>query len=97
MSVLIVEDEPVFRANLLDRLLLAGMDVVSAPNGPIGMCFAADSTLHFDAVVADLHLGGPIDGSHIAEMVALIGRLVGSGHAYVAEGHVLFSVLHFAY
>src|ERR1700751_425035 len=29
---------------------------------------------------------------HIAEMRALIERLIASGHAYVAEGHVLFSV-----
>jgi cysteinyl-tRNA synthetase len=29
---------------------------------------------------------------HIDEMKALIERLVASGHAYVAEGHVLFSV-----
>jgi cysteinyl-tRNA synthetase len=34
--------------------------------------------------------------AHIAEMIAVISRLVGSGHAYVAEGHVLFSVRHFA-
>ena len=29
---------------------------------------------------------------HIAEMVAIIERLVTSGHAYVADGHVLFDV-----
>ena len=29
---------------------------------------------------------------HILEMVALIERLVANGHAYVAEGHVLFDV-----
>jgi cysteinyl-tRNA synthetase len=28
----------------------------------------------------------------IAEMVALIGRLIDNGHAYVADGHVLFDV-----
>ncbi|MFT8245302.1 cysteine--tRNA ligase [Roseomonas sp. BN140053] len=31
----------------------------------------------------------------IAEMVALIGRLLEGGHAYAAEGHVLFSVASF--
>ncbi len=30
--------------------------------------------------------------AHVAEMIALIERLIGSGHAYAAEGHVLFSV-----
>ena len=29
---------------------------------------------------------------HIAEMIAIIARLVASGHAYAADGHVLFDV-----
>jgi cysteinyl-tRNA synthetase len=29
---------------------------------------------------------------HIREMIAMIERLIASGHAYVAEGHVLFNV-----
>jgi cysteinyl-tRNA synthetase len=29
---------------------------------------------------------------HIAEMIALIEKLIAKGHAYVAEGHVLFDV-----
>ena len=29
---------------------------------------------------------------HIAEMIAIIARLIASGHAYAADGHVLFSV-----
>jgi cysteinyl-tRNA synthetase len=29
---------------------------------------------------------------HIAQMIAMIKRLIGSGHAYAAEGHVLFAV-----
>ena len=29
---------------------------------------------------------------HIAEMIAMIEKLIASGHAYAAEGHVLFSV-----
>ncbi|QLP97975.1 MAG: cysteine--tRNA ligase [Rhodoblastus sp.] len=29
---------------------------------------------------------------HIAEMIAIIERLIASGHAYAAQGHVLFSV-----
>jgi cysteinyl-tRNA synthetase len=29
---------------------------------------------------------------HIAPMVAMIGQLIASGHAYVADGHVLFDV-----
>jgi cysteinyl-tRNA synthetase len=34
--------------------------------------------------------------AHIAEMIALIERLVAGGHAYVADGHVLFRVASFA-
>jgi cysteinyl-tRNA synthetase len=33
---------------------------------------------------------------HIAEMIALIERLIANGHAYAAAGHVLFSVPSFA-
>src|ERR1700739_1159525 len=29
---------------------------------------------------------------HIADMIAMIGELIADGHAYVAEGHVLFDV-----
>ena len=29
---------------------------------------------------------------HIAQMIAMIERLVAQGHAYAAEGHVLFSI-----
>ena len=32
---------------------------------------------------------------HIAEIIAMIERLVASGHAYAAEGHVLFAVASF--
>ncbi len=33
---------------------------------------------------------------HVAEMIALIERLIEGGHAYVAQGHVLFAVASFA-
>ncbi len=33
--------------------------------------------------------------AHLPEMLAMIGRLVEGGHAYAAEGHVLFSVASF--
>ena len=34
----------------------------------------------------------PAATAHIAQMIAMIERLVASGHAYAAEGHVLFAV-----
>ncbi len=38
----------------------------------------------------------PAATQHLAEMIALIERLIGSGHAYAADGHVLFQVARFA-
>ncbi|MBV9784391.1 MAG: cysteine--tRNA ligase [Acidisphaera sp.] len=34
--------------------------------------------------------------AHVGEMIALIERLIAGGHAYAAEGHVLFAVASFA-
>jgi cysteinyl-tRNA synthetase len=34
----------------------------------------------------------PFATRHIAPMIAMIGRLIAGGHAYAAEGHVLFDV-----
>jgi cysteinyl-tRNA synthetase len=38
----------------------------------------------------------PTATAHVGEMIALIERLIASGHAYAAEGHVLFAVASFA-
>ncbi len=38
----------------------------------------------------------PTATGHIPEMIAMIDRLIASGHAYAAEGHVLFAVASFA-
>jgi len=38
----------------------------------------------------------PAATAHIPQIIAMIERLVASGHAYVAEGHVLFAVSSFA-
>ena len=38
----------------------------------------------------------PYATAHIAQIVAMCERLIASGHAYAAEGHVLFSVASFA-
>ena len=52
-----------------------------------------------EAYFADMRALGALDPSvqpratqHIAEMIAVIERLLSRGHAYVAEGHVLFHV-----
>jgi cysteinyl-tRNA synthetase len=52
-----------------------------------------------EAYVEDMRALGALDPSaqpratqHIAEMIDVIGRLLARGHAYVADGHVLFHV-----
>jgi cysteinyl-tRNA synthetase len=37
----------------------------------------------------------PAATAHMPQMIAMIERLIGDGHAYAAEGHVLFSVASF--
>ncbi len=66
----------------------------------IGIDELADGTIA--ALHADLAAAGilppdiePRATHHVGEMVALISGLVASGHAYEADGHVLFSVRDF--
>ncbi len=71
----------------------------AAAGQPIGV-ITEQTLADFHADMA--HLGvlppdvEPRATAHIPEMVALIERLVGSGHAYPAEGHVLFAVASYA-
>ena len=66
---------------------------------PIG-AITARTTADFHADMAELGAlppdVEPAATGHIAEMIALIERLIGSGHAYAADGHVLFQVASFA-
>jgi len=66
------------------------------PIGAITERFAAafrDDMAALGAVAPDAE---PTVTGHIPEIIAMIERLIGSGHAYAAEGHVLFSVASFA-
>jgi cysteinyl-tRNA synthetase len=60
----------------------------------------ARTTADFHADMAALGVLPPDEEpratQHIREMIELIGRLVAAGHAYAAQGHVLFSVPSFA-
>jgi cysteinyl-tRNA synthetase len=62
---------------------------------PIG-AITARTTVDFQADMAALGALPPDQEpratAHIAEMVMIIERLIESGHAYAAEGHVLFAV-----
>lgn len=65
---------------------------------PIG-AITARTTIDFHADMAALGAlppdVEPRATGHVPEMIALIESLIASGHAYAAEGHVLFSVAHF--
>ena len=62
---------------------------------PIG-AITARTTADYHADMAALNTLPPDEEpratSHVAEMVAVIERLIAAGHAYEAEGHVLFAV-----
>ena len=66
---------------------------------PIGELTAATTTeFHADLAAVGMLAPDiePRATQHIGEMIALITRLLDSGHAYAASGHVLFAVAHFA-
>ncbi len=65
---------------------------------PIGR-LTARTLADFHADVAALGVRPPDQEpratAHVPEMIAIIERLIASGHAYAAQGHVLFSVASF--
>ncbi|HEX5452955.1 MAG TPA: cysteine--tRNA ligase [Stellaceae bacterium] len=71
------------------------IDAARANNEPIGALTARTTALfHADmaalgALPPDVE---PRCTAHVPQMIAMIERLIGSGHAYAADGHVLFAV-----
>ena len=88
------EDKVVYAANVTDiedKIMAAA----AAENVPIDVITERYTRFYFD----DLGTLGvprpdvvPFATGHIAQMTGMIGRLVEAGHAYEAEGHVLFDV-----
>jgi len=72
----------------------------AAENGETIAALTARTTAFFHADMAALGALPPdIEPratGHIGEMIMMIERLIASGHAYAADGHVLFSVPDFA-
>jgi cysteinyl-tRNA synthetase len=72
----------------------------AAENGETIAALTARTTAFFHADMAALGALPPdIEPratGHIAEMIMMIEKLIASGHAYAADGHVLFSVPDFA-
>jgi cysteinyl-tRNA synthetase len=71
----------------------------AAETGESIAAITARTTADFHADMAALGALPPDEEpratAHIPEMIQLIERLIASGHAYVAEGHVLFAVASF--
>ncbi len=74
-------------------------DKINARAAETGQSIAevtAQTTADFHADIAELNAlppdVEPRATAHIPEMIAIILRLIEGGHAYAAEGHVLFSV-----
>ena len=71
------------------------MAKAAAEGVPIDVITDRYSRFYFDDLAA---LGVPrpdvvpLATAHVAEMIAMIERLIAAGHAYAAEGHVLFDV-----
>jgi cysteinyl-tRNA synthetase len=74
-----------------DRIIVRAADnkeTIEALTGRTGSAYQSDMQ-RLGALAPDHE---PRATEYVAQMVVLIGKLVDKGHAYAAEGHVLFSV-----
>lgn len=78
-------------------------DKINAAAAASGESIAVVAARHAADYHADMEALGvlppdvePYATHHLGEMIAMIGKLVDMGHAYVAEGHVLFRVNSFS-
>ncbi len=76
-----IDDKINARANEL------GVDIEQVTRGPID-AYHEDMAALF-ALPPDIE---PRATEHLPEIIEIIGRLIANGHAYAAEGHVLFAV-----
>ncbi len=74
-------------------------DKINAAAAASGESIAVVAARHAADYHADMEALGvlppdvePYATHHLGEMIAMIGTLIGTGHAYIAEGHVLFRV-----
>jgi DNA-binding response OmpR family regulator len=65
-AVLLVEDQGVFAKMLKDVLQEEGYDVTCKGDPDEALLAIEASGGEFDALIADIHLGGPLDGLHVA-------------------------------
>jgi cysteinyl-tRNA synthetase len=79
----------------IDDTINARAAETGEPIGAITARTTADYHADTAALGVELPDVEPTATGHVGEMIALIERLIASGHAYIAEGHVLFSVASF--
>jgi cysteinyl-tRNA synthetase len=87
-------DEVVYARNITDV-----DDKINEAAAKLGVPIDQISTRYTDAYHADMTALGvrlptiePRATAHIEAMISMIQRLIDAGHAYVAEGHVLFDI-----
>ena len=88
------EDHVVYARNITDvddkinaKAMAEGVDI-SVITSRFTAIYEADMAA-LGALPPDVE---PTATGHVAEMIEIIQRLIASGHAYAAEGHVLFAV-----
>ena len=83
-TVLIVEDDPMLRADTMLTLEDAGLSVVDRAAADEALGFLLENSTDVAAVFTDIDMPGHSDGVHLAEMISRhwphIGVVVTSGH-----------------
>ena len=97
--VLVVEDEPILRMNMMDLVEEAGFDAVEAANSKQAMR-VLETRSDVGIIVSDIEMPPGIDGMALVAMVRdrwppieiiLVSGQVSSTHVRMPEGGVFFS------
>jgi cysteinyl-tRNA synthetase len=80
----------------IDDKIMAAAEAEGVPTEVIAERYAAAYREDMAALGVQAPTVEPHATGHVPEMVAMIERLIEGGHAYLAEGHVLFHVPSFA-
>ena len=84
-KILIVEDDPLLRADTLATLEDAGLSVIDRADADEALGFLLENGTDVAAVFTDINMPGHSDGVHLAEMISRhwphIGVVVTSGVA----------------
>ncbi len=84
-TILIVEDDPMLRADTVSTLEDAGLSVIDRADADEALGFLLENGTDVAAVFTDINMPGHSDGVHLAEMISRhwphIGVVVTSGGA----------------